>query len=245
MKKYIYLFVLSFSLIALTGCEDNNGPAIQSIDYVSFETPSSSFGVDIGGSNTNEFNFYASKTTNADRTFTLTVNQDLTTADPAAYNVPASVTIPGGSNKGTFSVAVSDVNIGADGKTLVIEFSGENGVATSDGMVLNISQICPLNDVKFSMVLDSYPEEVYWRLRDSSGNYIGSSNPAGPGYGGYAGMSGSVALDFCLPNGTYTFEVLDSYGDGGGAISITLADGTVLYSSDGAYGTGDTGTFTL
>ncbi|APG63885.1 hypothetical protein LPB136_00210 [Tenacibaculum todarodis] len=244
MKKYLSLLVLSIAFFTFTSCEDDSNATIQNIDFVSFETESFNFGVDIDGANTNEFNVYTSKVTGADRTYSITVNESLSTADPASYTVPASIVVPSGSNTASFPIEIKDLNIGSDGKTLVVEFAEQDGISTGKEMILNISQICPLNDVKFSMVLDSWPEEVYWRLSDSAGNIIGTSS-ATPGFGGYAGMSGSIALDFCLPNDTYLFEVFDGYGDGAGAISISLADGTSLFSSDGAYGSGTSGSFTL
>jgi hypothetical protein len=75
----------------------------------------------------------------------------------------------------------------------------------------------------------SWAEEITWNLLDDLGNIILSGGP----YEDYS----SSEQDVCLALGQYTFQVLDSYGDGWngggnfavnttcGDITIALADG--------------------
>ena len=94
------------------------------------------------------------------------------------------------------------------------------------------------------ITFDSWPEEVYWWILDSTGAPVVSAGAYSPYNNPYAGLSGSVSLEFCIPDGEYTFEIYDDYGDGGGPVSVT-SGGVTLFSSGGGYGGYASATFTL
>jgi hypothetical protein len=77
---------------------------------------------------------------------------------------------------------------------------------------------------------DNYGEECSWNIKDANGNIVQS--------GGYYGNNNQYSYNFTLPGeGCYTFNLIDSYGDGGGAVSLTSGS-TIIYSTTGSYGSG-------
>jgi hypothetical protein len=236
MKKFIYLILFGILAFGFNSCEEDEFTS--NLNYVSFQSTSLSFGVDLGSSSSQDITVYTTQSSSSARTFNITVASG--SADAAAYTVPATVTIPANSKVGTFTVTIADVNIDADdGETLVLAISATDG-ATSPGsnITLNIYQVCPLNEVVFYISFDSYPEESYWELRNSNNVVIYSADE-----GDYAGED-SFRKAFCLDNGTYTFTMFDAWGDGSGPYYL-LYNGTKFIDSDGGFGTSETTTFTV
>lgn len=103
---------------------------------------------------------------------------------------------------------------------------------------------CTQNKVILRLVLDAYPTETTWRLKNATGSVIEQGGPYSKGTGG------QIRDTFCLPNGCYTFEILDSYGDGiccsygSGAYSLTTADGKTI-KSGGNFGSSENTNFCL
>ncbi len=236
------------SVFLFTNCEKNDDtPEITKINYVGLE---SDFvvGVDPNGSTTKEITIATSQTTSSSRTFNIAVDTDLTTADPSAYSVPASVTVPANSNIGTFNVEVIGPNVNPSGlDILAIGFTSEDeDLSISDPININLKQVCPVNELTLEITFDNYPEEIYWVFYNNDGFVVESAPGA---WGAYAGLTGGITVTFCLPDGTYTFEIYDQYSDGiccnygNGSYSIT--GGGNIYASGGDYGGGEATTFTL
>jgi hypothetical protein len=62
------------------------------------------------------------------------------------------------------------------------------------------------------------------------------ASQATPGYGAYAGMTGGVTIQECVPSGDYQLQIFDGYGDGGTSYVVT-ADGVQVASvSASSYG---------
>lgn len=235
MKKITYLLLFTISLFVFNSCSEKVD-GTEDINYVSFESTTFSFGVDLNGTTARDIKIYTTQITSSDRTFTVNVDADATTADPTSYTVPASITVPKDVNVGILSVSISDINIGENGETLVLKLGAKEGLFTGDDITLNISQVCPINEVIFSITFDSYPEETSWELFDADNNVIASGGP-------YPGED-SYSKAFCLEDGTYTFTIYDAWGDGSGPYKLTY-NGTELISSDGAFGSSESTTFTV
>jgi hypothetical protein len=232
MKKISFLLMITASLFFFNSCEDENDVTI---NYTSFETTSMDFGVELDGSSTNDITIYSTKTSGSARTFNINV-LSASTADPASYDVPASVTIPANSNMGTFPVTISDLNIGENGETLILDLPEENGVYTGAPLTLKVKQVCPLNEVILTITFDAYPDETSWELLDSSEAVVDSGDS-------YDGQT-SFTKAFCLENGTYTFIIYDVYEDGinaPGNYKLTY-NGTTI-ASGSAFGASDSTTF--
>jgi hypothetical protein len=241
IKLIAYLFI---AICTLNSCTDEAEP--KGTNFVTFESDSYSFGVDIDGENTNGIKVYAGSIMTTARTFDLSIITEATTLDAAAYAAPTSVTIPANSNVGEISMTISDVNISPAGETLTMALVSKDGVFVGGNITLNVKQVCPTNPGTLQIAFDLYPEEVYWDIKDADGTIVATSNPAGLAYGGHADQDpgSSLTYEFCWDAGTYTFRVFDAYADGGGAITI-IFNGAVVYSTDGAYGGGESASFTI
>ncbi len=222
--KNIKLLLLAVLLsVGFSSCEEEvEAPGTS---YATFEAPSVDVGVEQGGSTTADIKIYTANITGSARTINVSVDTNATTADAGAYSVPASVSIPSGSNLGTLSVGINDVGLDSD-KVLVLKLEQTADIDTGGNITMGLSQICPNNGIKVKVTLtfDSWPEEVAWRIKDADNNVILEVLE-----GSYDGFSGSISESYCLSSGDYTMEISDAYGDGGTAYAIT-ANGAALFS---------------
>ena len=101
---------------------------------------------------------------------------------------------------------------------------------------------CNQNEVTLTIVLDNYPEETSWLIRNSNGQTVAS----GGTYGNLPDGS-TFTEDICLANGCYDFIINDSYGDGiccqYGSGSYSLTDGGTILASGGNFGSSETTNF--
>lgn len=239
MKKITFLLLIAVFSFAINSCE-NDAPKTEDLNYIGFENTSFQFPVDIDGTTEHVIKAYTTQKTSSDRTFPISVDIDLSTADPSSYTVPATVTIPANTNVGEIPVTISDINIGVAGKMLVLKLGLEENLYTSEAIALSVIQSCPGNEVFLDITFDGYASECSWELVDSSNALVASGS-------GYDDGDVSFATSFCLGVGTYTFSIYDSYGDGltypnlGG---VTLTKNNVdLVNIDGNFGSGTSETF--
>ena len=94
---------------------------------------------------------------------------------------------------------------------------------------ISSTNTCKENTIYLDIQFDNYPAENEYIIRDASGNIVEESGKLG------SQTSGSLFKDtFCLPNGCYSFEFKDSYGDGiccsygNGQFSLFDENGKVL-----------------
>ncbi len=231
MKKIIVL-ALCLATTLFYNCEDSQD--FETINFVSFENSSFDFGVEIQGSSTNAIRLYTSTITDADRQFNVEVDLDASTLDPNAYSVPTTAVVPSNTNVGMLSITISDLNISAEGESLVLKFQSEDGLFIGDPITLNVKQICPFPETILSIAFDAFPEEQSWELLDANDVQLFAGGP-------YPGET-EFSQSFCLTSGTYTIIMSDSFGDGGGAYTISN-NGTTILMSDGNYGFGEEQTF--
>jgi hypothetical protein len=241
MKKIFFFILLLAPLFMLNSCEDEV-LGTKDLNYITFEATARNVGVAIGGTTDHEFKVYTTQITGTDRTFPVNVVAAATTADAAAYTVPATVTVPANTNVGTLKITLKDVNIGTAGKKLALELGAQEGLFKGGILTLTINQICTQNDVSLNILFDGYASETTWELKNSSGAVIATG-------GGYADGLASTSAKWCLPNGTYTFTINDAYGDGlsypnNGNATITKGT-TVLVSIVGDFGATATATFSV
>ena len=92
---------------------------------------------------------------------------------------------------------------------------------------------CADNTAYLRLAPDNYGPETSWKLLDGTGAVVASGGPYGKM------LAGTVMLDtFCLLDGCYHFELLDSYGDGicceygDGSFRITDTDGNILVGNE-------------
>jgi len=227
MKKIIKTFLVLLVSVSLFNCEDTLEPS--ALDYIAFGTDSYSTGVDPGGATTFEIPVYTAKVYGAAKTFNVTV--DGAKAAAGSYDVPASVSITAGSNKGILTVSLSDVNLGIGVNEITINFEdvagGYHGEPTTLAYVQNCTEITATLDLSF----DRWGSEVYWEIRDALNGVVASTSGY-PDTGAGTTTTDSVAITLCAGR-SYTFFAADTYGDGwGGNYTLTIG-GVVKVSGDG------------
>lgn len=242
IKHFLKLFVLLLSLGLVTSCDHDD--EIAQPDYVSLQySPSAgeNVGVEVGGTTNYDVKVYSAKIANQDQTYNVVV-LPTSTLSAAGYNVPATVTIPAGSNEGTLSISVSDIGLGVAGKTLLLGLEANPSYSIGAPVKLNVARVCPGKELVLAFVFDGYASETAWTLKDAAGVTVVSGS-------GYKDGLATLNRSLCLAQGTYTFAVTDSFGDGLtypnlGSITISYA-GTVLETISGDYGDGTSVEFTF
>lgn len=239
MKKFkLYLFAL-FATLAFVSCEEDvEAPGT---NYVTFGKSSYMTGVDPGGSATFDIPVYTANTSGSDRTFALIV--DGSAAATGSYTVPSSVVIPGGTNEGTITVALSDTNLGIGVNSIKISIEPTTGLSVGAPTSLNYIQNCNEVSGTLDIVFDGYGSETSWEITDALGGVV-ASKPAGTYADGQATASESITL---CQGRDYTFTIYDSYGDGlswpaDGTYTLTVG-GTVKASGGGDFGTSESTDF--
>lgn len=89
------------------------------------------------------------------------------------------------------------------------------------------------NTLNLSVQTDVWGTECTWNIKNSSGTIVQSGGPYTDAVASY-NYPISLNTDDC-----YTFNLNDSYGDGGGAVSLTDSNNVSVYSTSGAYGFGE------
>ena len=140
MKKYLKLFLTLFTLAAMfSSCEsdDNSTP-----EFVSFANDTQDFAVTQNGNGSFDVTVYTNKKSGSDRSINIEVLEN-SSLSAEAYDVPAMVTIPGGTNEGTFSVGITDSNIGNEGESLNLKLTESDNFFTGDPISINVTRDCP------------------------------------------------------------------------------------------------------
>lgn len=172
-------------------------------DYVTFERGPQEAPVDLNGSTTREIKVYTGNVTGADRTFNINVAGTL---NAAAYSVPATVTVPGGSNEASFTVEISDVGIDPEGDTLIFSITPSADYSVGGNLTLNVAQACD-PEFRMNFAFDGYASETTWELTDAEGDVVFAG-------GGWTDGTATASVMRCINPGVYTFTVFDVYGDG-------------------------------
>ncbi len=244
MKNIKLLLVAALGLATLNSCKDT----IDDFDAPAFATFASDavvVSLPDGAQETKEITIFTANKTGSDRVIDIMVTED-TDADPASYSVPSSITIPANSNEAKFNIDFTSINLDlTTEKKLVLRLTQTSGLNVGEDLVIPMSQSCPDGETKAKLTItfDDWPEEAAWRILDASGAAVMASNDP-LAFGAYTDFTGSLDLVNCLPNGTYTFQAFDGYGDGGTAYVLT-ANGATLIDLSGNYGGNYSAQFTL
>jgi hypothetical protein len=249
MKKYLIIPTLLL-LTFIVSCNQNE---LLSFDNQSTENTSifyqevkQNFPVDKNLSSIYEVKVYVTTLSDVDRTYNITVDP-ISTAVSEHYSLPtSSVTIPANSYEGIYIVnGTDDEDLDTGGEILILHLdSGSDNILDGkDTLQLTLYEACPENDsLKLIINFDGYANEESWDIRDSDNLIIMSG-------GGYDQGFSYLEQEICLVDGTYTFTIHDSYGDGlyDGVTTGTyeLSKGDIIYASgSGNYGFEESTTFT-
>ncbi len=108
---------------------------------------------------------------------------------------------------------------------------------------------CPCNNnLQLVLVTDNFANDISWEIVSSVGLIWASSNGSYP----HSNSNSTITENFCVPDGCYTLNVLDSNGDGiccnsgnGYYNLVNIDSGETLYTSNGMYGALGSSTFCL
>ncbi|WP_028890717.1 DUF1735 domain-containing protein [Tenacibaculum sp. 47A_GOM-205m] len=241
MKKISKYLAILFIALSFSNCEDNIETS--DLNYINFGKALYSTGVDVGATTTFDVFVYTSTTSNSDRTFGVSIDEDATNAAAGSYSVPTSVTIPANSNEGVLSVQLSDVNLGIGVNKLALKFDATEGLFIGGETAINYIQNCNEVTGTLDIVFDGYGSETSWELLDSEGGVVASADK-----GTYADGQASASIPVTLCGGrTFTFTIYDVYGDGlsypaDGTYTLTIG-GTVKASGGGDFGSSESTNF--
>lgn len=144
MKRIAFFTLLILSVFWSNSCKDQFA-GTEFINYAAFDTKVPTIIVIKGSSIDVDVNVYATQSTGVDRTFDVEVVAANTTANAESYNVPATLTIPANSTKGTMTVKAIDNNLGENLVTLKLKISSsdESLIIGTDAITLQIQKFCP------------------------------------------------------------------------------------------------------
>jgi PKD repeat protein len=118
----------------------------------------------------------------------------------------------------------------------------DDGATGTDSTSATIVEPCSNHELVLTLVLDNYPGETTWELKDVGNNILASGGP-------YSAVGATVTETFCLTGGNYTFAIYDSFGDGlcctYGSGSYELSAGTTIYASGESFENLESTSFTL
>ncbi len=122
--------------------------------------------------------------------------------------------------------------------------------ASTSSTIPNVAPVpaaVSLFELELNIVFDSYPGDIAWELRDSYGVIKAFDRDFDESY---AGTTILYRLGLQRVGSDWTFSISDSFGDGlccdGGAGGYSLLyNSSVLYESDGQFGSGESVAFTI
>jgi hypothetical protein len=143
------------------------------------------------------------------------------------YEVRVNGTLNGTSS--STSYALSGLT---QGTTYAVSVTAKDAAGnTSAAATINVTTTAGCTSTTLTLVLDNYPAETTWNIKNASGTTIASGGP-------YSSTQKGVTItsNNCLATGCYTFTINDSYGDGiccsygNGSYTLKDASGTTLAS---------------
>lgn len=157
----------------------------------------------------------------------LAVSYDINSGTPQVYNWTGSL-----ASMQTIAVQLPAINYSIlPTNTVNVTLPSDFNVANNDIGTSFSKSVETSNTLTLALQTDSWGDECSWNIKNSAGTTVQSGGP----YGNNISQNIPVSLpsDDC-----YTFNLIDSYGDGGGAVSLTDSNSVVVYSTTGAYGSG-------
>jgi hypothetical protein len=151
MKK----IVLLLTSVLVLSCNDNQPPIYDGVNgqtLVYFENSTSNLPIEIDADGSVTIPINASTISTVDRTVTVELVTDDSTADPQNYSFSPTVVIPAGSYTGNLVVNGTDVTAETDIELLVFkikDFSDAKASKSSLNHQVSVFQFCPIPEDKF------------------------------------------------------------------------------------------------
>ncbi len=125
----------------------------------------------------------------------------------------------------TVSVGTHTFNVSTDSPNASVDTDPTNDDASTNFIV-------GANNIRVEITPDCWGSEITWTVTEQGGTQVYASG--GP-YADVPGTGGPTHThDFCLPPGCFTFEILDSYGDGlaGNGVGSCTVDGDYIVTNE-------------
>lgn len=120
--------------------------------------------------------------------------------------------------------------------TLLITIPNDDDLLNNEATLdFNESSLNGTGSMVLTIQTDQYGSEVRWNIKDSQGTTLYQGGPYG--------NNQTITIPITLTDDCFSFNLIDLYGDGGGPVSLEDSDGTVIYSTNGSYGTGESVNF--
>lgn len=121
--------------------------------------------------------------------------------------------------------------------TLTISLPNDDDNSNNE-MTLNFDEAVESHyELDLTVQTDGWGSEVRWNIKNAEGQTIYQGGPYG--------NNQTINVDITLTDDCYTFNLIDTYGDGGGPVSLTDTNGLVIYSTSGNYGSGESENFSV
>jgi hypothetical protein len=185
--------------------------------FVSFSSANYSLPVEINATGSLDVTVFSSSLSDQDRTFNVVRVDEESTADPATYNLPATVTIPAGSHQGILTITGQDEDL-EESTVLVIRIEGltdnPDFAFDSNKTTITVDQFCPIEDTMF---VGEYLLQQTSGINPDDGvkvfddQVITLSKPAGAPAGSVARTFSAVyleSLDIGQPASNVVFQLL-------------------------------------
>lgn len=118
--------------------------------FLSFSSEFYSLPVEVNDDGSVDVILNSSTASDADRTYNVSIVTAETTADPATYNLPSTVTIPAGAYQGVLRITGQDAGLEESTVlTIILDGLGEDVAFDSNKAVINVQQVCPVDPTKF------------------------------------------------------------------------------------------------
>jgi hypothetical protein len=233
MKKISFIITI-LSVFVFNSCKEES-LADNVFNYVTFADTAYSAGVDVGGSTTVDVVVLATRVSGSDRSFNVSVDPS-SDAAAGSYDVPNSVTIPGGKQEGKLTISLSDVDLGIGVNNLILNFEEQDGLFLGGSTKVAYTQNCAEVVVTLDIVFDNWGSETGYEVIDALGGVV-ASKPSGTWSDGQATASEPITL---CDGRDYTFTITDGFGDGlsdpdDGSYTLTVK-GVVKASGGGNFG---------
>ncbi len=159
----------------------------------------------------------------------LAINYDLNALGQQVYNWTGNlntmgktvVTLP------EITYSVQDTNL------IVVAVQADDNPTNNFGEIAYDRAVGSSSELTLELTTDIYGSEITWNFKNSSGVIVQSGGPYTDG------TVQQFSIPVSLPtNDCYSFNLIDSYGDGGGLTTITDSNDVSVISTPGTYGTG-------
>jgi hypothetical protein len=218
MKNYKIILLLLSVVVLSVSCDKDDANSDTVYDNVNgqlglgFTAPESPTIIVPVDDITVEAEFAVTTLSTSERSFDVSVNNELTDGAAADYTL-GTINIPANSYTGSLSVTFSNFNNLPDlvVQKLVVDVTtpANAAVVGFDSYTFNYLKYIICNDLVLVLNEDTYADERTWEIADESGAIVAQGGP-------YPQIAGGqqIVENINLADGCYTFTILDSFSDG-------------------------------